>query len=178
MSVDTLDAATTVRQVDTPAEHHTSPAAQTDRNAEIIRRAIEGRGSVTLQSIAEDYGLTRARVQRIVGDAGISMRAMKRANKKPIKLECGICHAFYPKGSYAEHCDAVGHRRLTPPGEKVERNAEILALYAKKYNTSEIAEYFGIPQPVVSRVLHRNNIRAEGRRTRRGGLERGAGANH
>lgn len=147
-----------------------SPAALTDRNQEIIRRAIEGRGTVTLQSIAKDYNLTRARVQKIVGEAGISMRDMKRKNRKPIKLECGICHDLYLKGTYAAHCEAKGHRRLTPPGEKKERNDRILALYADNYNTSEIAEHFGIPQPVVSRVLHRNNIRAEGRRARKGGL--------
>lgn len=154
-----------------------SPAAKTDRNTEIIRRVIEGKGAVSLKSIADEYGLTRARIQRIVGDAGISMRAMKRAQRKPVKLECGICHTLYLKGAYAEHCDAVGHRRLTPPGEKVERNAEVIALYSKNYNTSEIAEYFGVPQPVVSRILHRRGIRAAGRRPRRGGLEAGTGAN-
>jgi hypothetical protein len=146
----------------------TSPAHQSERNAEIIRRVIEGKGTVSLKSIADEYGLTRARIQRIVGDAGISMRAMKRTHRKPIKLECGICKGLYVKGTYADHCDAAGHRRLTPPGEKVERNNGILALYAQEYNTSEIAEYYSIPQPVVSRVLHRNGIRAAGRRSRKG----------
>jgi plasmid maintenance system antidote protein VapI len=148
-----------------------SPIAKTDRNSEIIRRVIEGKGTVTLQAVANDYGLTRARIQKIVGDAGISMRAMKKAQRKPIKLLCGVCGQLYLKGSYSEHCAAVGHRRLVPPGEKVERNNRILAFYADGYNTSEIAEHFGVPQPVVSRILHRKGIRAMGRRARKGGLK-------
>ena len=146
-------------------------AAKNDRNAEIIRRVIEGKGTVSLQSIATEYGLTRARIQRIVGDAGISIREMKRRMRKPTRLQCGICPQTYVKGMYAEHCKVAGHRHLTPPGEKVERNAEIVSLYtAGGYNTSEIAEYFGVPQPVVSRILHREGIRAGGRRMRKGGL--------
>lgn len=152
-----------------------SALAKTDRNNEIIRRVIESKGGVTLQSLGDEYGLTRARIQRIVADAGISMRAMKRAQKKPVKLVCGICQQSYIKGTYAEHCTAAGHRRLTPPGEKVDRNLEIVRLYSdEEYNTSEIAEYFHIPQPVVTRILHRSGIRAEGRRKRKGGLANGA----
>jgi len=132
---------------------------------------MEGRGSVSLQDIATEYGLTRSRVQRIVGDAGISMRAMKRAQRKPVRVLCGQCGLTYPKGTYAQHCEAAGHRRLTPPGEKIERNKEMVDLYVLGgYNTSEIAEYFEVPQPVVTRILHRAGIRATGRRARKGGL--------
>lgn len=152
-----------------------SVLAKTDRNNEIIRRVMEGRGSVSLQDIASEYHLTRSRVQRIVGDAGISMRAMKRAQRKPVRVICGQCGLTYPKGTYAQHCDASGHRRLTPPGEKVERNRQVVDLYVSGgYNTSEIAEYFEVPQPVVTRILHRSGIRATGRRSRKGGLVRDA----
>lgn len=150
----------------------TSVFAKTDRNSEIIQRVLEGKGEVSLQSIATEYGLTRARIQRIVGDAGISMRDMKRRTRKPARLQCGICPATYLKGKYAEHCKAAKHRHLTPPGEKVERNAKVIRLYVNGgYNTSEIAEYFGVPQPVVSRILHRAGLSAAGRRMRKGGLD-------
>ncbi len=147
-----------------------SPAAKTDRNSDIVRRVLEGKGSVSLQQIADEYGLTRARIQAIVGDAGISMRVMKRAHKKPMMLVCGICSAKYLKGTYADHCEAAGHRRLTPPGEKVERNKRALVLFNEGYNTSEIAEHFGVPQPVISRLLARNGLSGGGRRKRLGGL--------
>lgn len=148
---------------------------KTERNAEIVRRVVDGRGEVSLQDIATEYHLTRSRVQRIVADKGISMRTIKRAQRKPSRMICGQCGLPYPKGTYAQHCEAAGHRRLTPPGEKIERNQEIVDLYLNGgYNTSEIAEYFGIPQPVVTRILHRNNIRAAGRRQRKGGLVRDA----
>ena len=145
--------------------------AKTDRNDEIVRRVINGRGSVSLQDIATEYHLTRSRIQRIVGDAGISMRQMKRAQRKPIRVACRQCVETYPKGSYTQHCQIAGHRRLTPPGEKVERNAAVVDLYVNGgYNTSEIAEYFAVPQPVITRLLHRNGVRAQGRRHRKGGL--------
>lgn len=154
----------------------TSVLAKTDRNNEIIQRVIDTKGSVSLKAIGDEYHLTRARIQKIVGDAGISMREIKRKQKKPVKLTCGICQADYVKGTYAEHCKAAGHRRLTPPGEKIERNLEVVRLYRdEKYNTSEIAKYFDIPQPVVTRILHRFGIRAEGRRKAKGGLVNGAG---
>lgn len=148
-----------------------SGAAKTDRNNEIVRRVMEGKGEVSLQSLAEEYGLTRSRIQRIVSEKGIYMRRMRRANRKPERTECGICGLTYPKGQYAEHCRAAGHRRLRPPGEKVERNANIVRLFKdEQYNTTEIAEYYAVPQPVVTRILHRAGIRAEGRRKRKGGL--------
>jgi hypothetical protein len=148
-----------------------SPAAKTDRNAEIVRRVVEGKGQVSLTDIGKEYSLTRSRIQRIVGEAGVSIRAMKRAQRKPIKSICGICGKAYLKGSYVAHCEAAGHRRLTPPGEKTDRNQLIVQYYdVDKYNTTEIAEHFGIPQPIVTRILHRNGIRAEGRRKRKGGL--------
>jgi transposase len=63
----------------------------------------------------------------------------------------------------------MGHRRITPPGEKVNRNKQIVDLYVKGgYNTTEIAEYFDVPQPVVTRILHRNGVRAVGRRRKKG----------
>lgn len=146
-------------------------SAKTDRNAEIVRRVKEGRGEVSLQSLATEYGLTRSRIQRIVKDAGLSMREMRRDNRQPDRTVCGVCGLTYPKGDYAAHCEAVGHRRLRPPGEKVERNANIVRLYRDDaYNTTEIAEYYGVPQPVVTRILHRAGVRAEGRRRRKGGL--------
>jgi len=147
-----------------------STLAKTDRNNEIIRRAREGQGEVSLQSIADDYGVSRARVQRIVGEANISIREMKRANKRPEKRECRICNVAYVKGTYAEHCKAAGHRRLTPSGEKVERNELAVRLHESGYNTSEIAEYFEIPQPVVTRILHRAGVFPAGRRRKKGGL--------
>lgn len=152
-----------------------STLAKTERNEEIIRRVIEGRGSVSLQAIAAEYGLTRSRIQRIVGDAGISMRAMKRAAKRPVRVDCGQCGQSYQKGMYSEHCKAAGHRRLTPPGEKVDRNREVVDLYVRGgYNTTEIASYFKVPQPVITRILHRDGIRAKGRRPKKGGLEASA----
>lgn len=149
-----------------------SALAKTERNEEIIRRIVEGRGDVSLQSVADDYGITRARVQRLVGLRGISIRDMKRAQKKhPERITCTKCGVPYAKGHYTEHCKAMGHRRLTPSGEKVARNATIVRLISvEKYNTTEVAEYFGIPQPVVTRILHRAGIRLEGRRKRKGGL--------
>lgn len=148
-----------------------SGLAKTERNTEIIRRVIEGRGSVSLQALATEYGLTRSRVQRIVGEKGISMRKIKRAQRKPVRVECRQCGSMYPKGAYAQHCEAAGHRRLTPPGEKVERNKQVVDYYLHGgYNTSEIADYFAVPQPVITRILHRNGVRAEGRRSRKGGL--------
>lgn len=153
----------------------TSALAKTERNQEIIRRVLEGRGEVTLQALATEYGLTRARVQRIVGEKGISMRNIKRQLRKPVRVACGQCGQTYQKGTYAQHCEAAGHRRLTPRGEKVERNAEVVDLYVHGgYNTSEIAEYFSIPQPVVTRILHRAGVRAIGRRPRKGGLVKDA----
>lgn len=147
--------------------------AKSERNAEIIRRVSAGRGAVSLQSLATEYHLTRARIQHIVGSAGISMREMQRAARKPAQSTCGLCHVLYLKGAYAEHCKASGHRRLTPPSEKVERNLEIVDLYViGKYNTAEIARYFAIPQPIVSRILHRYGIWTVGRRSAKGGLVR------
>jgi hypothetical protein len=148
-----------------------SPLAKSDRNREIINRVIEGKGQLSLAAVGREYDLTRARIQAIVGDAGISMRQLKRAQYKAPRLTCGICGVSYLKGAYAEHCEQAGHRRLTPPGEKVERNQEIVRLYQdEQYNTTEIAESFGVPQPVITRILHRNGIRPEGRRPRKGGL--------
>lgn len=151
-----------------------SALAKTERNHEIIARIIAGRGETSLQQVAKDYGLSRARVQKIVGDAGISIREMKRRHRRsPDRIPCPKCGVPYTKGNYAEHCRAMGHRRLTPAGEKVDRNAEIVRLIdVEKYNTTEVAEYFGIPQPVVTRILHRAGIRLEGRRKRKGGLVR------
>jgi hypothetical protein len=154
----------------------TSVLAKTDRNNEIIQRVLDTKGAVSLKAIGDEYHLTRARIQKIVGDAGISMRAIKRAQRKPPKLECGICHSWYIKGTYSEHCKVAGHRRLTPPGEKVERNLLVVQYYTKDgYNTSEIAKYFDIPQPVVTRILHRAGVRATGRRKAKGGLTAGGG---
>lgn len=148
-----------------------SPTAKTARNDEIVRRIVEGKGNVSLTEVGREYNLTRSRIQRIVGDAGVSIRAMKRAQRKPPKGVCGICGKSYPKGGYVAHCEAAGHRRLTPPGEKVARNEQIVHFYTvDKYNTTEIAEHFGIPQPIVTRILHRAGVRAEGRRKRKGGL--------
>lgn len=148
-----------------------SPLAKTERNQEIVRRIIEGRGEVTLQDLATEYGLTRSRIQRIVGDAGISMRGLRRAHKRPVRVTCGQCGQPYEKGTYGDHCRRAGHRRLTPPGEKVERNQKIVSLYLDGgYNTPEIAGYFDIPQPVVTRILHRSGVRATTRRSRKGGL--------
>lgn len=148
-----------------------SALAKTARNEEIVQRVRQGRGSVSLQDLAVEYNLTRSRIQRIVGDAGISMRAIKRQDRQPVRMSCGQCGIEYVKGTYREHCKAAGHRRLTPPGEKVERNAEVVRLYdVEKYNTSEIAKYFDVPQPVITRILHRAGIRAQGRRPAKGGL--------
>lgn len=147
-----------------------STLAKTERNNEIIRRAREGKGQVSLQSIADEYGVSRARVQRIVGEADISIRAMKRANKVPEKRDCRICGMSYVKGTYAAHCVAAGHRRLTPSGEKVERNDAVVRLNEAGYNTTEIAKYFEIPQPVVTRILHRAGVYPKGRRREKGGL--------
>lgn len=149
----------------------TSALAKTDRNQEIVRRVLEGRGDVSLTDLAKEYGLTRSRIQRIVGDANISMREMRRANRVVARSVCRQCKQEYVKGAYAEHCKAMGHRRITPPGEKVDRNAQIVDLYVKGgYNTTEIAEYFEVPQPVITRILHRNGVRAAGRRRKKGGL--------
>ena len=147
-----------------------SVLAKTERNQEIIQRVLDGKGEVSLTEIAKEYGLTRARIQRIVGEKGISIRTMRRKNRKPARVECPKCGGTYAKGTYVEHCRIAGHRRLTPSGEKVERNAEVVDLHGQGYNTTEIADYFAIPQPVVTRILHRAGIRAEGRRKRKGGL--------
>ena len=149
----------------------TNGLAKTERNQEIIRRILAGEGEVSFQDLADEYGVTRARIQSLAKAKGISMRRMRREKRKPVMLKCGICERPYVKGAYTEHCIAAGHRRLTPPGEKIERNEKIISLYVDDgYNTSGIAEHFGIPQPVVTRILHRRSIRAEGRRKRKGGL--------
>jgi predicted DNA-binding protein YlxM (UPF0122 family) len=152
-----------------------NPLAKTDRNQEILRRVIEGRGDVSLQSLADEYGVTRSRIQRIVGEKGIFIRTMKKARERKVQTTCRQCGDSYPKGEYTKHCEEAQHRRLTPPGEKTERNQGIVDHYVTGgYNTTEIAEYFDVPQPVVTRILHRAGVRAVGRRPRKGGLVRDA----
>jgi transposase-like protein len=152
-----------------------NPLAKTDRNQEIIRRIIEGRGDVSFQSLATEYGVTRSRIQRLAGDKGLSIRSMKKAHQRKVMVTCRQCGERYPKGGYTKHCEEAQHRRLTPPGEKTERNQAIVDHYVTGgYNTTEIAEYFEIPQPVVTRLLHRAGVRAVGRRPRKGGLVRDA----
>ena len=152
-----------------------STLAKTERNAEIVQRIVDGQGEVSLTDLSKEYGLTRSRIQRIVKDQGISMREMKRRLRVAPRSVCRQCRQEYVKGAYAEHCKAMGHRRITPPGEKTDRNRQIVDLYVKGgYNTTEIAEYFDVPQPVVTRILHRNGVRAAGRRRKKGGLIRDA----
>ena len=153
-----------------------NPLEKTERNEEIVLRVLRGKGEISLNDLGKEYGLTRSRIQRIVGEAGFSMRAIKSKNKKPQLVKCKQCDNTYPKGKYIEHCEQAGHRRLTPPGEKVDRNAEMVRLNKAGYNTSEMAEYFDVPQPVVTRILHRNGIYAERRRSRKGGLQPGGWA--
>jgi len=152
------------------------PQEQSERNSEIVARVLREGPSTSLTSIATEYGLTRARVQAIVGRAGISVRELKRAAEGPKLATCQKCGGQYERGHYPEHAAAAGHRRLDPPGEKVERNAEVVRLYSDGHNTTEIAEHFGVPQPVITHLLKRAGVPVIGRRRRKGGLSNEVGA--
>lgn len=139
------------------------------RDQQVIRDIVDK--GMTLRATGKLYNISHERARQIVTDAGYSVSDLKRQRRiAPTRL-CGVCKKEYEPGSYDEHCRVAQHRQLIPPGEKVERNQQIVYHYVfGKYNTTEIAEAFDIPQPIVTRVLHREGIRPSGRRRRKGGL--------
>lgn len=145
----------------------------TDRNEtrdqSVIRDIVEE--GLTLRATGKKHSISHERARQIVTDAGYSISEIRKERRVEPTKECGICHNTYSPGAYDEHCVEAGHRQLTPPGEKIERNQQIVYFYVfGKYNTTEIAEAFEIPQPIVTRVLHREGVRPAGRRKRIGGL--------
>jgi hypothetical protein len=127
----------------------------------------------SLRSVGAKYGISHETVRQIVERAGYNLGDVRRAARIPPTRICGVCGRQYPPGQYDQHCRLARHRQLTPTTEKTERNALIVSLFAapEMYNTAELADAFRVPQPVITRILHRAGIKAVGRRKRHGGLE-------
>lgn len=143
------------------------------RDRDIVRAVIDDQE--TVRAVGRTHGLSGERIRQIVEEAGYSIKEVRELNRVPLTRNCGICNAEYPYGSYEQHCHRAGHRQLIPSGEKVERNQQMVDFYVKDgYNTSEIAEYFAVPQPVVTRQLHRADVFPSGRRRRKGLIREGA----
>ena len=146
------------------------PAPASDRTLQIIARF---KSNETLQAIADDYGVSRQRVEQILRKAGVEKRGQRGGRRRaPIWSKIEEARSLAASGcSCEEIADAVGDTKQNvfvvcrKEGIQIQRAVrknsphvvsaafDIAADYKAGMNTREIAEKYGKQQPSIYHFL-------------------------
>lgn len=112
---------------------------------------------LTMQQIADRYGMSRARVGQILGwQLGVSYRDVQslRHPAPPETLTCRLCGQEYPYGKGLEHLRAISHRRINQDRHaNRERDDAIVADYEAGMLIRDICAKYGINATSITYAL-------------------------
>jgi DNA-binding CsgD family transcriptional regulator len=114
---------------------------------------------LTLQETGAQFGLSRQRVQQVLGEHGYPTR------RPPQGIVCATCGQRYPRGDSKAHRATPEHRRMiSRPGQTEkfpERNQDIVRRYLAGERTQDIAERYGIVQPSIYTIVRRHGVKPD-----------------
>lgn len=135
------------------------PVALTGRNREIIKMGLDR--SITMQQIADRFGLSRQRVQQILSGYLPGRREFSRKKKR--MRTCAKCGVAYEFGTFSVHKMTAEHLASWKRTALLERNTRMVELYQQGHTCSEIVrilaeEGWSTYQPAVYRYLRRYGL--------------------